>query len=167
MIDHKFLTAHFINNEKTTVASQWEDDKGIVRETVTEAEEGNPDWEEILTHITLDKIHENTSNNIKEAHKEFKELVIKIATEDGLIQQVNQVEKTKLWPSLIESVFTGDDNEEDLFALKLALFEVKKIRDSKNAAVKTKLRKSKTKFDILRFAFEIAEEAVVVAPKKK
>jgi hypothetical protein len=166
MLDFKFITAHFINNEKTTVESLWKDSDENVHADVTEAEEGNLAWEEVLKHTTLDEIHENTINNIREQHKDFKELVIKIANEDGLIHQVNQVEKTKLWPSLIEAVFNNKENDEDLFALKLALFEVETIRGSTNAAVKTKLRKSKTKFDILRFAFEIAEE-VVVEPKKK
>ena len=58
MKNHKFITAHFINNEKTTVLAQWAGPKDIIIETVTETEEGNLDWEEILKHVTLDKIYE-------------------------------------------------------------------------------------------------------------
>ena len=89
------------------------------------------------------------------------EFAIQMAKDDGLVQQE---EKTKTYPALVDTVFNNIENEDDMFALKLALFEVKEIRDSKNTAAKTKLRKSKTKFDILRCAFEIAEGK---ASKKK
>ena len=76
----------------------------------------------------------------------------------------NQLEKRKSWPAIVNTVFdNSDESEEDLFALKLALFEVEKIRSSKNAAVKTQLRKSKTKFEVLQFAFTIAAEADAAA----
>ena len=89
---------------------------------------------------------------------------IEILLKDGDITRPHIIEaETKLYPALVDAVFNNVENEDDMFALKLALFEVKEIRDSKNTAAKTKLRKSTTKFDILRCAFDIIE----VKPKAK
>ena len=41
------------------------------------------------------------------------------------------------------------------FALKLSLFELAAIRDSKNDDLKKKLRQSKNKIDTLKVAFDI------------
>ena len=46
-----------------------------------------------------------------------------------------------------------------LFALKLALFEVDKIRDSKNEDLKKKLRQTKTKLDCLLTVLTIVQES--------
>ena len=42
-----------------------------------------------------------------------------------------------------------------MFALKIALFELDKIRDSKNDELKRKLRQSKNKIDTLKVAFDL------------
>jgi len=159
MLDFKFITAHFINNEKTTVESQWEDSDKNVHIDVTEVEEGNLAWEEILKHTTLEDIHENTASNIKGQQKDFRELVMKIAKEDGLTAAPDN---TKKWPKLVKTLFSDRENDEDLFALKLALFELDSIRGSANTGLKTQLRKSKTRGDVLKFAFEISAEIPVV-----
>jgi len=141
MIDHKFLTAHFINNEKTTVASQWEDDKGIVRETVTEAEEGNPDWEEILTHVTIDEIHELTYKNIKDQRKSFEDMVMKIAEAEDLVEASRKTDEVEL---IIDIITTDVIDKEKLFKLKLSLFDMEHVKNSKARANKTALRKAET-----------------------
>ena len=43
---------------------------------------------------------------------------------------------TKFYPVLVKAIFEETDNEDHLFALKLALFEVEQIRDSKNEDLK-------------------------------
>tara|TARA_B110000196_G_scaffold306492_1_gene305159 strand:- start:862 stop:1200 length:339 start_codon:yes stop_codon:yes gene_type:complete len=47
------------------------------------------------------------------------------------------------------------ENEDHLFALKLALFELQDIRESDNVEQKTALRKAQNKIDILQHAFNI------------
>ena len=47
------------------------------------------------------------------------------------------------------------ENSDQLFALKIALFELDKIRDSKNDELKRKLRQSKNKIDTLKVAFDL------------
>ena len=50
---------------------------------------------------------------------------------------------TKFYPVMVKSIFEDSDNEDHLFALKLALFEVEQIRDSKNDELKKKLRQNR------------------------
>ena len=47
------------------------------------------------------------------------------------------------------------ENEDHLFALKLALFDIQEIRESTDTSNKTALRKGKNKIDVLQKAFQI------------
>ena len=62
------------------------------------------------------------------------------------------------WPKFVSALFTDIENEDHLFALKLALFENEKIRDSENADLKAELRQGKTKADVLLAALKISAE---------
>ena len=57
--------------------------------------------------------------------------------------------------SVITAIFEQNENEDQLFALKLALFELTAIRDSKDLDLKKKLRQCKNKIDTLKVAFEL------------
>jgi len=56
---------------------------------------------------------------------------------------------------LVKSIFEDEDNEDHLFAIKIALFELEKIRNSKNDDIKKKIRQAKTKIEALQAAFEL------------
>jgi len=160
MENHKFVTARFINNEKTTVEIEWLNDAKDTVIEITEFEEDNLVWVDLLTHITLDDIHENTIKWMREQRAVFEEVVSRIAQLDNTDNDVKKI------PALVSSLFDNIDNDDDVFALKLALFEIKGIRESKNTNMKTQLRKSTNKFDVLRNAFDIIEEKVIEPTKK-
>jgi|TARA_B110000902_G_scaffold9918_1_gene12097 hypothetical protein len=160
MKNHKFVTARFINNEKTTVEIEWLNDAEDTVIEITEFEEDNLVWVDLLTHTTLDDIHENTIKWMREQRAVFEEVVSRIAELD------NTNDDAKKIPGMVASLFNNIDDDDDIFALKLALFEIKGIRESKNTAMKTQLRKSTNKFDVLRRAFDIIEETVIEPTKK-
>ena len=54
-----------------------------------------------------------------------------------------------------KEIFENEDNEDHLFAIKIALFELEKIRNSKNDDIKKKIRQAKTKIEALQAAFEL------------
>ena len=157
-----YVTANFIDNERKNIEILLKDGD-ITRPHIIEADEDNSDYKALLKIVTVDELHEQTHETKKAESDAFMEFAIQIAKDAPLVQQEVALEKTKLYPALVDAVFNNVENEDDMFALKLALFEVKEIRDSKNTAAKTKLRKSTTKFDILRCAFDIIE----VKPKAK
>ena len=153
-----YVTANFIDNERKNIEILLKDGD-ITRPHIIEADEDNSDYKALLKLVTIDKLHEQTHELKKAEGEAFKAFAIQIAKDSGLVQEEVALEKTKTYPALVDALFSVFGSiEDDMFALKLALFERKEIRDSKNTEVKTKLRKSTTKFDILRCAFEIAEE---------
>ena len=156
-----YITANFIDNERKNIEILLKDGD-ITRPHIIEADEDNSDYKALLKIVTVDELHEQTHQVKKAESDAFMEFAIQMAKDSGIVQQ----EETKTYPALIKALFNNVENEDDMFALKLALFEIKQIRDSKNTAIKTKLRKSKTKFDILRCAFEIVEENTI-APEVK
>ena len=79
---HEFVRAHFSNNDRTTVESFWTDGK-VERVEYIEAKEGDPNWENLLTHIDIDTLHEATYQHIKEQNAVFEDSVVKLAKERG------------------------------------------------------------------------------------
>ena len=148
------ITARFIDEDRKNIEILLKDGD-ITRPYIIEADEDNSDYQKLLKIISLDDLHEQTHNINKAESEAFKEFALGIAKEGGLIQQEENLAKTKMYPTLVEAIFNRDEDEDDLFALKLALFEVEEIRESKNTKLKTKLRKAKSKIEVLRFAFDI------------
>ena len=153
-----FVEATFIDEDRKTIEVLLDlphTDKKTLTPYVIEADENNKDYKALLKLVTTDQLHENTYNTKREESEAFVELAKQFAKESGLFQQEENLEKTKMYPTLVEAIFNRDEDEDDVFALKLALFEVEKIRESKNTKLKTKLRKAKSKIEVLRFAFDI------------
>tara|TARA_B100002019_G_scaffold293364_1_gene320425 strand:+ start:5596 stop:6096 length:501 start_codon:yes stop_codon:yes gene_type:complete len=162
-MEKDFITAYFTNNERTVV--------GIVRETPDQesewiehivAEEGNPKWEALLKDISIDQLHENTWQYLKQLDAGFKNQVIEVAKERGLIYDIDAV-NTDIYKALAKAFFEPFDPEKDkekLFILKIQLFEVPQIRECKDKNLKASLRKSTTILEALKISIKIVESTV-------
>jgi len=62
---------------------------------------------------------------------------------------------TKFYPKVVDALFNDEENADHLFALKLAVFELDKVKDSDKEDLKKKLRQSKNKIDVLSAVCEI------------
>ncbi len=155
---HEFVRAHFSNNERTTVESFWTDGK-VERVEYIEAKEGDPNWENLLTHIDIDTLHEATYQHIKEQNTVFEESVIKIAKERGLVYDLSNLNNNvcKLIVDLIFGDFDKEKDKEKLFMFKLQLFEIEKIKQSTNRSAKAKLRKCNNIMDAVKIAIDIVK----------
>ena len=158
MEGHDFLTAHFCNNEKTTVEVYWTAEQGEVRVTYIEAKEGDPQWEELMTYVTIDELHENTYKHIREQNEAFEKQVIDIAKERGLIIDVDDVntDSYKIATNYIFQSFDEEEDKEKLFIYKLQLFEVDQIKNSQDSEAKKKLRNAKSIVEATKIACEIS-----------
>lgn len=155
----KFITARFSNNERTTVEVTWEDPEENLVATYHEAIEGDAAWEEILTHIDIDTLHENTYNYIRTTQQEYKKRVLEYAKQDGLLYDIDTHE-SGVYKVLVEKLFSDFDpetNKEDLFMVKLQIFEQPAIKQSKDRKKKADLRKAKTIREAIKAAIEIAD----------
>ena len=149
------IGAYFIDNDRKNieVLTTSEDKKQIIP-TILPFDENNPTFKELTSVITVDDLHENTYQKKKDEQKIFEQKVMEIAKKDGLIVDDTKIDSGS-FQKLVTSIFNEPDNEDHLFALKLAIFELPAIRDSKNDELKKKLRQSKNKIDTLKVAFEL------------
>ena len=149
------IGAYFIDNDRKNieVLITSEDKKQIIP-TIMPFDENNPMFKELTSIITVDQLHENTYQKKKDEQKIFEEKVMQIAKKDGLLLDDTKIDSTS-YNKIAKAIFEQGENEDQLFALKLALFELTAIRDSKNDDLKKKLRQSKNKIDTLKVAFEL------------
>ena len=149
------IGAYFIDNDRQNIEilTTSEDKKQIIP-TIIPFDENNPSFKELTSVISVDDLHENTYQKKKDEQKIFETKVMEIAKRDGLVVDDERIDQNS-FQKLIKAIFEQGENEDHLFALKLALFELPAIRDSKNDELKKKLRQSKNKIDTLKFAFEI------------
>lgn len=145
---HTFQTAHFTNNDRSSVTSLWVDDEGTVRPFNMSSEEDDPNFQELLKYITIDELHENTGNVIKSLQRAYEEDVMAMVEADGIdVMALKGIENASI-DSVIEWV-TKQYNDEQLFKIKLRLFEHDKIKDSTDTKKKSALRKAKSVPEIL------------------
>jgi len=152
------IKAYFVNEERTVIEVLYTSkDFKETHSHIVEYDTKHPDCKALLEVMNLDDLHESTYQQKKEERQLFEEEAIKIAKKSGMVFDMNRID-TKFYPLLVKSIFDEPENEDHLFALKLSLFEVEKIRDSKNDELKKKLRQSKTKSDCLLNALTIVQE---------
>ena len=149
------IGAYFIDNDRKNieVLTTSEDKKQIIP-TILPFDENNNMFKELTSVVSVDQLHENTYQKKKDEQKIFEKKVIEIAKKDGLLVDDTKID-SKSYNKLVKAIFEQGDNEDQLFALKIALFELPGIRDSKDDELKKKLRQTKNKIDTLKIAFDI------------
>ena len=150
-----FLTASFIDTERKNIEILLRDgDK--VKSHIVEYDMKYPVCQELLKIISLDDLHEFTYNKKKKEKEDFDQMVIRLAKKNNMIVDDSKVNDNS-FRNVVNALFKEDENPDHLFALKLALFEVEKIRNSKDNENKKKLRQSKTKIEALQVAFDLVK----------
>ena len=151
------IGAYFIDNDRKNIeVLTLSEDKTKVIPTIMPFDENNNSFKELTSIVSVDQLHENTYSKKKEEQKIFETKVMEIAKRDGLLVDDEKVNSNS-FQKIVTAIFNEPDNEDHLFALKLALFELTAIRDSKNNDLKKKLRQSKTKIESLKVAFEVID----------
>ena len=157
---HEFLSAYFSDNEKTTVESYWATPDGKeTRVEYIEAKEGDPNWENLLTHIDIDDLHEATYKQIRAQNEAFEDDVIKIAKERGMIYDIDEMsgDTHKVIAQTLFAPFDETQNKEKLFLYKLQLFEVEAVKQCKDRKKKKELRQAKTLIEATKVVISIIE----------
>jgi len=161
MIDpKKIYTAHYIDNEQTTLEVMLgTEDTGVFDSMTIPYDPTEDNCKAVLGVINDDQLMENTYARRKAEKQALIDVAVSVAKDDGVdLDPVLLQSDSGYWPKFVSALFTDIENEDHLFALKLALFEEEKIRDSKNSDLKAKLRQGKTKNEVLLAALEISAE---------
>ena len=149
------ISAYFIDDARENIeVLTTSDDKKKVIPTIIPFDENNHLFKELTSIITVDQLHEDTYQKKKKEKEIFEQKVIQIAKKDGLLVDDTKIDSNS-FNKLVKAIFEQGDNEDHLFALKLALFEMPSIRDSKEEETKKKLRQSKNKIEALKIAFNL------------
>ena len=155
-----FIEASFVDNERQNIEilTKSEDGKTVIP-TVIPYDENNDMFKELMTIKTIDQLHEDTHNKKKEEGRAFKAEILRIAKEDGLLNNITIEEnKEAYFSNIINAIIEKQDNEDHLFAFKIAAFEnIKQINESDNVEGKTKIRQAKNKIELFRAIFDMIE----------
>jgi sugar phosphate isomerase/epimerase len=124
--------------------------------TVIPYDENNDMFKELMTIKTIDQLHEDTHNKKKEEGRLFKEEMLRIAKQDGIIGM--ELNGDEYFANIIDAVIKKQDDEDHLFALKIAVFEnIKQINESDDVEGKKKIRQAKNKIELFRAVFDMIE----------
>ena len=96
----------------------------MVTASVSDTDDGNPDWEEILDTFTLEEIDKTTKDYLKQElvdHEKRKEF------------EKDEIERMK---------------SDSLFNAKLEAFDIEDIKNSKNRKFKSRIRKAKNIMEV-------------------
>jgi len=176
-------TAYFTNNERTEiqvilVSEESTKDHAVLIPYNIEAKTGDADYEWLVKKLPLDDIHENTFNKFRLENEKFKENILRHGLELGIIKapEPEWVEPEAHEPEWVEPVevkqldeftyetladtllepFDADEKKEQIFLLKLKLFDSEEIKSSTNRPLKAKLRKAKDLISVIKYATMIA-----------
>ncbi len=149
------ISAYFIDDarENIEVLIRSEDGTQVIP-TILPFDKENSLYKELSAFVSVDQLHEDTYQKKKKEKQDFEDMAMRIARKRGLVFDENKLD-TKFYPTLVKALFEDGENEDHLFALKLALFEIEKIRDSKDSEGKKKLRQAKTKMEVLKITFDL------------
>ena len=135
-----FVSATFIDQDRKNLEvllNMDHTDASTLTPHIIEASEEQQDFKDLLKLTTMDQIHEETWAVKKAESEAFVEMAKQVMADSGVLEQETSLSKTKLFPTIVENIFTNMENEDHLFALKLALFELQEIRESDNIEAKT------------------------------
>jgi len=135
MMEKEISDPYWSSNLKNQIVCKFTYPNGeIVTASVSQTEEGNPDWDAIFSKFSIEQINENTAIRTR------------------------RHEEVKLSRQMEEQRRADNMRREILFMAKSDAFEVDLVRTSKNSALKSKLRKATTVMEVSLLASIIAME---------
>ena len=155
-----FLEASFIDNDRKNIEVLTKSDDGkAVIPTIIPFNEKNHMFKELMEVTTLDKLHEDTHNKKKEEARLFEEQVMRIAKKSGMLSSIAKEESNdEFFTSVIDAITKKRDDEDHLFAFKIAVFDqLKEVSESDNVEGKKKIRQAKNKIELFRAVFDMIE----------
>jgi len=154
-------SARFTNDKKDNIELLYKKiDNEYIATSIMPADTNYSQYNWVLENCdNLDNIHANTYRWIREARHAYEQQVLEIAKQEGLIfnSSLSGIESYKTFLGQLFKPF--DDTKEselnNLFSVKLELFEMPNIRQNENAELKKALRRAETPLDVIRAAIDI------------
>ncbi len=168
-LGYELVTAEYTNSEYNSIRALWsdpnnteaEDGSELFTESIIEVNEGSPQYQELLELTTTDVIMEETYVNNQRRITAFENMVLPIAKERGLVYDLDQGIDSNIYKAIVRALFSPFDpkaQKEQLFMLKMELFNVDFIKDVKDRALKKELRQAPDLMSTVEAACKIYRE---------
>lgn len=149
----KIIEAYYVNSDNTAVEVIYKDGKRAINHYIA-VDMGHPDFKDLLEEYSLAKLADSTIAKNKETMAQLNRVVqakVKQRLDDKPMQDFD---------SIMEFVINYDPKKhaEDLFSLKLKIFEKDIVKDSNDNDSKTKIRQAKTPLEVLLAYKDIIEK---------
>ncbi len=150
----KIINAYYTNSEHNTVCVMWSDGE-LAREHYVVVDENDTQFQELLEEWSYDSLDQATQQFNDNVSQEFKDAFERYAirnnlygySEDGSVprpQDDDEVLRGDLETLILNFDEENIEQKEQLFKLKLKLFEEDVVKSSKKRTAKTDLRKAET-----------------------
>jgi len=168
-LGYELITAEYTNSEYNTVRAIWQDPENteaadgseLLVETIVEVDDNSHQWKELLELTTADSILQETYVNNQRRVTAFENLVLPIAKERGLVYDLDQGIDSNIYKAIVRALFSPFDpkaQKEQLFMLKMELFNVDFIKNVKDRALKKELRQAPDLMSTVEAACKIYRE---------
>lgn len=156
----RFKNVRYYNNENTLILIEYvnKDNQNIVE--IMEVNPSDEKFKELIERVNLDLIAQQTKEHLLQIERTKLELdsflnknnftneqLEKISNNDFGLVEVLDVDK--LWSKF---------SDEQLFKLKIKIFEDRKVLDSINSPIKAQIRKSSNQFEIIFLYYKLISE---------
>jgi hypothetical protein len=155
----KITDYYYSNPELDTVAVMWTDpDDKLTREHYIKVDESDEQWRDFVAEVSYEKIDERTMVRHEQFREQFREAFNNYAQPHDVNQNVDQTIQPANFEDIIINFIndfdvTNVEHKETLFKLKLKVFELEIVKNSKSAEkfknAKTFIRKSENPVEVL------------------
>lgn len=149
----KIIEAYYTDANNTTVEVIYKEGEKAINHYLS-TDMSHPDFKDLIKEYPVTKIADTTISRNKEAYKQLNRVV------EAKLKQKIEDKPMQNFDSVMEFVINYDPKKqaEQLFSLKLKIFEKDMIKDSNDNDTKTAIRQAKTPLDVLLAYREILEK---------
>ena len=170
----RIIEAYYTNTELDTVCVNYREDEQLTPDGepraydyYMEVDETDVRFQALLKEVSYETIQETTQERARVYRKDFQNIVKEYIKENGLTSSLSDdrlVEKAqkKLFDSIIDFDEQDVTHKEELFKLKLRLFE-SEASENANRNQKIKIRKASSPLEVLATYYDIIKPK----PKRK
>ena len=152
-LGYELVSAEYTNSEYNSIRAIWsdpnnteaEDGSELFTESVIEVNDESPQYQELLELTTIDSMMQETYVNNQKRAIAFENMVIRNAKERGLVFDLDQGIDSNIYKAIVKALFSEFDpvaQKEQLFMLKMELFNVDFIKNVKARVFKKELRQA-------------------------
>jgi len=113
----------------------------------------HPDFKEFIKEYSLEKVQQTTNQRLKNYKENVEKAIEKYKNNEYVSKTELEQTKKKIVDDFINFLINFNENNKEqmdlLFNLKLKVFDLDKVKSSKNEETKTKIRKSVNPYEVI------------------